>query len=351
MPDFYTTTYRRALHAYHGSGFLTRALDADDIALIEQIRERGCLSTGSLGDLTPTPIFTRRWCLEEEVEFWRRPAEFGAYDRAQNILRTAVRTADAVVFSEHTKESRARKHLREAQDKAMAAAELARAEAEWKAQQEALAEERKQREARMRQSDLEWEQAEEASIRLRNTQRQINDAIKSGALKRKSGRHYVPQWRLAEEFAEAKLKQKKERDARAALLRKIRTARKDKVREELERAELSAQVRAAIDEARARRKEREAAKEATIESYSARKWEPAPAPPARLWAELGWWPVYKPFPHRMFIFENTHCFIRDDDIDYVMTSTDWGPRLRLVEQRDGLSHFEATDGKPIPQRG
>ncbi|PWT91756.1 MAG: hypothetical protein C5B54_04765 [Acidobacteria bacterium] len=47
----YHTTYSRALFKQSSSGFNARYLDADDLALIERIRDQGSIAAGGLGDL------------------------------------------------------------------------------------------------------------------------------------------------------------------------------------------------------------------------------------------------------------------------------------------------------------
>jgi hypothetical protein len=184
------TTYRpkfqRHLWSLAVNGFYARDLDADDFALLEQIRECGNVACGSLGDLDVTPAlynFENRprsgRVLDEELSFWNAPwaVELGVPRRVGTgriapqldpVLQAkwAARAAKRKADRDAAKMQREQMHV-----EAMTA---------WKAKRRAMEYERQQRMLQTMLSDIEWEQA----------------APSNKTMLKKSDRHYGPEWKL-----------------------------------------------------------------------------------------------------------------------------------------------------------
>jgi hypothetical protein len=206
----YYQTYGRALHKYVTNGFFTRDLDADDWAFIEGIREHGRVACGSLGLPAPTHCthsddVLHRPSLEEEHEFWRAPSDLyaAALRRVGPVVKTLPRAAGATPGA--IKRAQAAVHNR----KVRAEMEKAMAE-EWRrANRQQL-----DRAEQMARDDAEWEAAAptkdfnglsdrgglivpvepfDLSDLRRRAYRRQHPAF--GGVK---GRHYVPQWKIAD---------------------------------------------------------------------------------------------------------------------------------------------------------
>jgi hypothetical protein len=185
----YYRSYNRALLKYVNNGFFARDLDADDVAFIEQIRERGCVPCGSLAHLAPTHCthsddVVHRSALIEEMDFWRSPyaVDKEIVRRSGPVLR---KPRPLPGTTPHAEQLRKNREL------------LAAAQAE---EHQRLV--HKQIEQLLR--DIEWERASAPFGRVVN-------------------RHYVPQWQLDERidaknerakkwFGETKLAIKTRRD-------------------------------------------------------------------------------------------------------------------------------------------
>lgn len=162
-PTAYYTSYSRALCSYVNNGFFSRDLDADDIAFIEHVRERGSVPCGSLGFLVPTQCthsddVLHRVVLEEEVEFWRLP-----YAVNQSIARRhgpVVRPPPQAPGS--TPHAQSIKQNRE----------------DLKAAREAAEQAARDRQLEQLRRDVEWERAAPPPFG------------------RVEDRHYVPQWKV-----------------------------------------------------------------------------------------------------------------------------------------------------------
>jgi hypothetical protein len=163
----YYRTYTRALRSYVNSGFFSRDLDADDVAFIERIRERGAVPCGSLAHPAPTACtysddVIPRTALIEEMEFWHQPyrVDHGVTRRLGPVIRPPARSSGSTPEAERRRQNR----------EAMAAAV---------AEQERLAEERAREQKRR---DEEWEKA----------------APPKRIFGRVVRRHYFPQWKIDE---------------------------------------------------------------------------------------------------------------------------------------------------------
>jgi hypothetical protein len=195
----YYRSYNRALLKYVNNGFFARDLDADDVAFIEQIRERGCVPCGSLAHLTPTNCthsddVVHRSALIEEMDFWRSP-----YAIDKEIVRRSgpvMRKPRPVPgTTPHAEQLRKNREL------------LAAAQAE---EHQRLV--HKQLEQLRR--DIEWERA-------------------SAPFGSVVDRHYVPQWKL-DEHAEAKAAK---REAKLAAKKWAEEARELKRAKKMQRDE------------------------------------------------------------------------------------------------------------------
>src|SRR5215831_4438149 len=160
--QLYRSPLSKHIYSLVINGFYTRELEADDFAFIEYVRKCGIAN----GSLPRTDVV-----LLEELEFWHLP-----YSLAPAIERRVGRRRTIRQMSATTGQgkSRALKIIRE-NEKAIADAELAREQHEWKQANE-------RRKARQLRIDFEWEAAAPRTAKFGAT-------IK---------RHYVPQWRLDE---------------------------------------------------------------------------------------------------------------------------------------------------------
>lgn len=195
-------------------GFYARALTADDRIYLEQVVKHGVANSSILS----TSV------LSEEMEFWQQPYTID-YSVERRIGPVPMRGQGETLESKALRQAqwRARNAKREA-DKAMEQAELERERKAWE-------EKRRRTKIRRRKSDIEWEQA----------------APPWGTVSEKTGRHYIPQWKLDEE-----------RDYRQAV-REERLAKKEEaVRKRL--AEQAEQARMADERKAKERRERDAVK-------------------------------------------------------------------------------------------
>ena len=103
----YYRTYTRALRSYVNSGFFSRDLDADDVAFIERVRERGAVPCGSLAHPAPTPCtysddVIARTALIEEMEFWHQPyrVDHGVARRLGPTIRPPARPSGSTPEAE-----------------------------------------------------------------------------------------------------------------------------------------------------------------------------------------------------------------------------------------------------------
>ncbi len=168
--------YLKALHSYVVNGFFARDLDAEDWAFIERVRERGCVPSGSLAQLAPTPCtfsddVIPRVALIEEMDFWQQPY---AVDKI-TVRRSGPVPKPQRQLPGTTPEAIARKERREM---------LAEARA---------AEERRAEERRIEQlrRDIEWEKAAPPKLVF-------------GKVDKK--RRYIPQWKVDELDAQKRAK-------------------------------------------------------------------------------------------------------------------------------------------------
>ena len=167
MEPFYRTSYSRALHSLAISGFYARELDADDFEFLEYVKTRG-IANGSLPNTSAV--------LLEELEFWHLP-----YTIAPDVERRIGRRPPRVETDEERERRKARTNRWHAQriirenERAIAAAELAREQREWKAAQT-------KRKVRELITDAEWEAAA-PKARFGKT----------------VARRYVPNWKLDEQ--------------------------------------------------------------------------------------------------------------------------------------------------------
>jgi hypothetical protein len=208
-PQHYTPKFQRHIYSVANNGFLTRALDADDIAFIEGIRERGCIGNGPMADSPPALI--------EELGYWERhwEVEDGFVRRiGRNIEESEARREARRLQLEAMRAKRLAEKAKRLADNAMAAAELACEEREWQRKQEALKKEREERLKQTMLADLEWEEADFAKQREENYYRRRRPEPYRGP------RHYEPEWKAEERTAPLR-----RRHARNAKLQKLEIRR------------------------------------------------------------------------------------------------------------------------------
>jgi hypothetical protein len=157
--------FLRHLYSMSINGFYARECDADDIAFLEQVREKGTVNCGSLADVVPTAWYdhTARMPLLEELQYWETPWEVEEgvarrlgrprVEREQN--RWAREEADRI-----RRERWAVIRLQRAMDKATMAAEVAREEREWQQRKDQQDREREARLTRTMEADKEWDAAQ-----------------------------------------------------------------------------------------------------------------------------------------------------------------------------------------------
>jgi hypothetical protein len=216
----YYTSYHRALIKYVNNGFFSRDLDADDIAFIEQIRERGYVACGSLGLPVPTQCtysddVVHRIGLEEETEFWKRPYPVDqiVVRRSGPVRQTPTRLGGQTPGAIRLRERRALV----AKERADEAQRLL------------------DRQIEQIRRDIEWEKAQP---------RKIGRVVK---------RHYVPQWKIDDDAFTANEKKRARARARAKTLRDEKASRlrtKQMRAEQQERRRILAEHRATLERLR-----------------------------------------------------------------------------------------------------
>jgi hypothetical protein len=410
-PDLYTPTFRRALFSYVNNGFFARGLDADDIAFIEGVRERGSIACGTLGQLEPNAV-AHGPVLAEELDFWEN--RWGVEPEVERVFAQPRWQSTYHSHDEYLKAVARRRALRE-HEKKISAEELAREQRAWNEQQKQLAKERDQRQMRMAQADIEWEKAHPTKVKNYKNLAPYEPSITSEKKITRSERHYVPQWKRDEEAAEHEalmaeraewLRPERARLAKAMRRRKLRAkAKAERKQHELnEQAriarEASGTARAAAvarwhamrnaeegeaeaapmtvaetrkaeaDDAawaahlKATEREKAAPSEPVIVSsrkakgyvgrhdcFESRK-VPPPHPPVwrpPIWPHVTYWPQ-APASGRMIVFSGVHVFVRNEDIGKLMMK--FSQMLAFAEQRAGVSRFVTLNGLIIdPERG
>jgi hypothetical protein len=197
MDPFYRSPYAKHLHNIVVNGFWERDLDADDHEFLEYVRARG-IANGSLPNTSVV--------LLEELEFWHLPYSIapGVERRVGPRPREVETPEQRKLRKARTAAWHARREIRK-HERAIAAVELAREQAEWK-------EANRNRRIRELISDLEWEAA--APPRKAKFGTTID-------------RHHVPQWKL-DEIKTKLLAEKLAREQAMAAVRKAKAERKRK---------------------------------------------------------------------------------------------------------------------------
>jgi hypothetical protein len=285
--NVYTPGFNRHLHSLVINGFYARSLDADDHAFLEQVREHGTTSCGSLADVIPTTVFDHatRMPLLEELEYWESPWEVEEGIARRLGKPRIVENEEKRLAREHAEQIR--QGLRKAEraerdaDNAAMAAELAHEQEAWEQRQAELALEREQRLRQTMQADREWEAAvyadedDDKPVRRPLT----NDELLGVPKQRHrwlGPRFYEPEWkqyeRLSTPLSEIR---------RYAKERKIaeRTAR-------LKRAEEVAAATAEVEAALAAVDAQEAQEAARLAKQAAAAAASAPVPPRRSLLEV-----------------------------------------------------------------
>jgi hypothetical protein len=237
-PQHYTPRFQQHVWSLMHNGFYTRALDADDFAFIESIRERGCIGMGPIADSPPALI--------EELGYWERhwEVEEGFERRIGRDIEKRERMREA--HREQLEIMRAKRLAERAKrlaDDAMAAAELAREEREWQKNQEALVKKREERLKQTMLADIEWETSLHAGVGVTSPLRGATPAVLHHIADRYDiedyedhdqqqrslnyrRRHYEPIWKSEERTAPLRRKH-----ARAA--KQIKLANRRKAAQEL----------------------------------------------------------------------------------------------------------------------
>jgi len=185
----YTPTFQRALAYYASNGFTSRALDADDIAFIEHIRETGHVASGSLtygGSYEEINFWLTPWCSENigiPRTNWQPSAARKLHEEQDQ------RRLDAI------KAYRAQRKI----ERKIEARTLERERKKYIKQQARIAEERERRILQAMLADVQWEKANPSRITKDKSFApyigELNPRRKSIS---KSARHYLPFWRRAE---------------------------------------------------------------------------------------------------------------------------------------------------------
>jgi hypothetical protein len=240
-PQHYTPRFQQHVWSLMHNGFYTRALDADDFAFIEGIRERGCIGNGPIADSPPALI--------EELGYWERhwDVEDGFERRiGRNIEQREARREARRLQLEAMRAKRLAEKAKRLADNAMAAAELEREEREWQLKQEALVREREERLKQTMLADLEWEAAGDyydyigKSSPLRGGHPFVHDDYEPRPRKQRRSskywqRHYVPEW-------------KREQDSET---RRQELAKEAKGRKKIEHRRKQAEILAKLAQAKA----------------------------------------------------------------------------------------------------
>lgn len=309
----YYRSYHRALVSYASSGFLSRHLDAEDVAFVERIRERGYVACGSLGQIVPTTyaddVVHRSAVFEEETEFWRAPyaLERSIWRRTGPFLRTPARAPGTTPFAIKRKQDR--EEVKATQEE----------------EQRKLDQLKREREEQQRRRDAEWDAA----------------APKAAPFGKTRGRHFVPQWKIDEQraaVARTRVRQRKffiraakaEHQAAMARLEARRQAQRQAQQTAHERRARQQTVDAverfkAEHELECRTAAQAQAQQAAQERRAA-EWAAAAAA-----ISLTSWP--RPAPGRLATIGNW-CFVLEDDL----------PALLSKRQRHGLQVHECLDG-------
>jgi len=165
-PPYYRTSFSKHLHSLARSNYFASRLDADDLRFLEYVKKTGLAN----GSVPATNVV-----LLEELEFWGNP-----YTVHPHIERRVGKKPRPEETPEQFAARQARSNRWHAQriiranERAIAAAELAREQREY---EEAQA----KRKAREALTDAEW-----------------NAAAPKLHFGKMTGRHFIPQWKLDE---------------------------------------------------------------------------------------------------------------------------------------------------------
>ena len=169
-PPFYRPSFSKHLFSLARSNYFARGLDADDRQFLEYVKRHGC-ANGNLPNMGVATL--------EELEFWHFPysVQPGIERRVGKRPREEESQEARSLRQARSNAWHARRIIRE-NEKAIAAAELAREQKEWEAAQA-------KRKLRQLISDHEWETAAPGD-RIWRSWRQRKS--KSGCAERPSSR-------------------------------------------------------------------------------------------------------------------------------------------------------------------